>query len=467
MFLNQKLFFKTRELLFICLVFIFLGSLFLNIASAQSSIEEDDDLLMLIPSIMNTANLPPVTNTSLPVSNLCAGYRENDLSNRPMPALTRPQPGESYQDPMFGSKITRVTDAGSISSGVMRNLYSTIQAWNADETKMILWHRGDGHYLYDGMSYELISRLDIIPADIEQIYWSQTNPDTFLYVNVAVGTTVATPAGSYRLLGNELIRYSVSNEQHTIIKDFNTQCPNGSVTAGNDAQMISDDSNVIGLRCGDQGFSYQISNDKITVLAEDASLAAPQPFPSGNRFYHRGRVLNENLEVERSLELGAVNEHANLGKLDTGQDAYFSVGFARNSNDSCDGAIGSLVVHDATSADCSVLVGPATGYPFTLSGTHVSALANKNPGWVAVSSIGFGVEGDSLLEQELYLANTHDDNRTVCRIAHHRATGRRGSIGYFAEPHPIISPSGTRILFNSDWNDSGQVDAYVLELPSF
>ena len=72
-----------------------------------------------------------------------------------------------------------------------------------------------------------------------------------------------------------------------------------------------------------------------------------------------------------------------------------------------------------------------------------------------------------MLEQELYLANTDEDNRTVCRIAHHRATGRRGSIGYFAEPHPIISPSGTRVLFNSDWNDSGQVDAYVLELPSF
>ncbi len=459
----------TNALVLSIVSLLLVNILFLKAVSAQASSEEDDDLIMLVPSIVNAINSPPTVDPlpPQPVANLCNGYTENDLSNRPMPSLTRPQPGASYQDPIFGSNITRITDAGSISSGVMRNLYSTIQAWNADESKMILWHRGEGHYLYDGNSYQLIGQLNIAPADIEQVYWSQTDPDTFLYVNVAVGVTVTTPTGPRRLNGKELIRYSVSNDHYTIIKEFNDQCPSDPVTAGNDAQMISDDSDVIGLRCGDQGFSYQVSNDQITALAGDADFAAPQPFPSGDRFYHRGRVLNEDLQVERSLSLGAVNEHANLGKLDTGEDAYFSVGFNRNSSGSCDGAIGSLVVHDATSNECSVLVGPATGYPFTLSGTHVSALASKNPGWVAVSSIGFGVEGDSLLEQELYLANTHQNNRTVCRIAHHRATGRRGSIGYFAEPHPIISPSGTRILFNSDWNDSGQVDAYVLELPSF
>jgi len=248
------------------------------------------------------------------------------------------------------------------------------------------------------------------------VYWSQTDPDTFLYVNVAVGLSVNTPTGAYRLNGKELIRYSIENQQYTVIKDFNAQCPNDSITAGNDPQMISDDSDVIGLRCGDQGFSYQISNDKITLLTGSASLVAPQSFPSGNRFYHRGQVLDKNLQVERSLALGAVNEHSSLGKLSTGVDAYFSVGFNANSNGSCDGAIGSLVVHHASSSDCSVLVGPATGYPYTLSGTHISAVANKNPGWAVVSSVGFGIEGDSLLEQELYLANTHEDRRTVNRL---------------------------------------------------
>ena len=480
--LNFSIYYYTKSpikmlVTYLALTLFTLSTFLPNTVSAQVSSNEGDDLLMLIPSIINSIKSPPNNNSpQQPPSsqpqpnfglNLCEGYLENDKTNRPMPTLTRPQPGANYQDPIFGSKITRVTNAGSINSRIMRNLYSTIQAWNADETKMILWHRGEGHYLYDGKTYQLISKLNIAPADIEQVYWHHTNPDNFFYINSHVGSTVNTPTGPYRLNSKELIRYSVSNEQHSIIKDFSEQCPNDPITSGDDAHMMSEDSDVIGLRCGAQGFSYRLSNDKITLLPESANAVAPQPLPSGNRFYHLGKILNQNMVVERSLTLGNAREHASLGKLDTGDDAYFSVGFDANSSGSCNGAVGSLVVHDATNNDCSVLVGEATGYPYTLSGTHISALASQNPGWAAVSSVGYGIEGDSLLEQELYLANTHVNNRTVCRIAHHRSAGGRGSIGYFAEPHPIISPSGTRILFNSDWNNSGQVDAYVLELPSY
>ncbi len=36
--------------------------------------------------------------------------------------------------------------------------------------------------------------------------------------------------------------------------------------------------------------------------------------------------------------------------------------------------------------------------------------------------------------------------------------------GYFGEPHPVISPSGTLVIFSSDWYDSGSVDTYVIDL---
>jgi len=158
---------SVQSLAIIAVVFVLALMTMPHKVIAQSSQDQEDDLLMLIPSMVSAMQRP--TNTVPPLSPttslLCTGYRENDLSNRPMPALTRPQPGTSYQDPMFGSKITRVTNAASIDSGVMRNLYSTIQAWNADETKMILWHRGEGHYLYDGNGYQLIERLNIAPAE--------------------------------------------------------------------------------------------------------------------------------------------------------------------------------------------------------------------------------------------------------------------------------------------------------------
>jgi len=424
--------------------------------------DEDDDILLMMPPIIAISS----NSTASSKPDLCEGYTVNDLSNRPMTSLTKPAPGASYIDPVFGSKVTRITNSDSITSGVAKTLYSTIQAWNADESRMILYHRGAGHYLYNGKTYSQIEQLDIVPSDIEQVFWSTTEPNIFFYLNKAVGRTVPTANGDYRLRGKELIKYDVQTRLYEVVKDFNSQCPNDPITAGNDVQMPALSNDLFGYRCGTQGFVYQVSNDTITPLTVSSGSIAPQIFPSAQHVYHQGQILSAALSVERTLDLGNISEHSSLGQLQNGHDAYFAVAFAANNNNRCGDGVGSLVVHDANNGSCRVLVGPANGYPYSLSGTHMSALAYKNPGWVVVSSIGYGIEGDTLLEQELYLANTDPQNPKVCRIAHHRATGRRGSIGYFAEPHPVLSPTGTRVLFSSDWNNSGQVDTFVIELPS-
>jgi hypothetical protein len=92
-------------------------------------------------------------------------------------------------------------------------------------------------------------------------------------------------------------------------------------------------------------------------------------------------------------------------------------------------------------------------------------VAHQRPGWVAVSVVG-NPSGQNVLDSELLLADTAAGG-AVCRIAHHRSYGKNGSQGYWAEPHAVPSPSGTRILFGSDWGNSGTVDTYVVELPSY
>jgi Tol biopolymer transport system component len=82
-----------------------------------------------------------------------------------------------------------------------------------------------------------------------------------------------------------------------------------------------------------------------------------------------------------------------------------------------------------------------------------------------VSIVG-ALSGKTTLNQELLLANANTGGK-VCRVAHHRSWGSAGPRGYWAEPHPVISPSGSRILFGSDWGGGTSVDAYVVELPSF
>ena len=148
----------------------------------------------------------------------------------------------------------------------------------------------------------------------------------------------------------------------------------------------------------------------------------------------------------------------------------------------CDGGkdqgVGQLVIHDLQEGTCRVMIGESKGWGYPGSGTHISATAHRNPGWVALSTIGYGQfeylsnnQPAPVLFSEIYLANTDPANPQVCRAAHHRShskdSTRGGYTGYLGEPHPTMSPTGTRIAIGSDWHDSGSVDTYIIELPAY
>jgi hypothetical protein len=379
--------------------------------------------------------------------NLCEGL-VSDKRPRPMSSIPKPTPSQAYVDPAFGTTVRRVTNAPS--GGVIKPLYSPNQAWNADESYLMLYHTGGeksaGHSLYDGKTYQYLRELDIAPADLEQVYWDPTNPDILYYVD-----------NSHRGNQRALIRYHVSSGEKEALHTFVCE---GKVHADSHA-FVSWDSSALGLMCRGSGgrevFSYNISTSRESLRIQTKGYSAPLVAPSGKLFYLDGKVLDERFHEVRTLDLGNPHEHASLGRFADGRDTYNEVSF--------DGKhIGSLVTHVMQDGGVRVIIGRSTGYPYPPSGTHVSAVAMKQPGWVAVSSVG-DVSGAGVLHQELYLANTNPGNETVCRVAHHHSWGKEGKAGYWAEPHVVISPSGTRLLFGSDWGNSGSVDSYVVELP--
>lgn len=148
-----------------------------------------------------------------------------------------------------------------------------------------------------------------------------------------------------------------------------------------------------------------------------------------------------------------------MSRLSNGHDTLNAVAF--------DGAdVGSLVQHDMVTGATRVIVGPSTGYPYPPSGEHVTGMSFKRNGLVVVSVKG-NLNGSGLLDSELLLVDTDlatNPSGEVCRIGHHRTA----SDDYWAEPHPVLSPSGTRLLFGSSWGNTGViVDSYVVELPSY
>jgi hypothetical protein len=189
----------------------------------------------------------------------------------------------------------------------------------------------------------------------------------------------------------------------------------------------------------------------------DRSGVAPAASFDGTLAYHLGDVLDQSLVFQRTLDVAVPWEHASLGRGASGP-LYGAVDF--------DGSPpGTLVVHAMRTGGKRPVISTDTGWPYPPSGTHVSGLArNGSPGWFAVSVVG--QPPDTCVPcGELLLANA--DTGEVCRVAHHRSYAGWGRWGYWGEPHVVLSPSGTRLLFGSDWGDGSTVDTYVAELPAY
>lgn len=430
-----------------------------------------------------TASAQRVSLTSnLGPENMCEGaitHNERVL----IPQVAKPPFGKYYKDPAFGSRVIRITD--SPVGVVQKPPYSTMQAWNADESLMLLYRggtKGAYHRLLDGHTYEPVQKLDIVPSDLEEVYWSHTDPDTFYYVS-----SYSRDLGLFK-------KYSVSKGKAEVVADFSKHCGvKGVPTGGGDVQMQSMDDDLWGFRCRLNQtdyimISYRISTKETITkkIGKDTpweEWTAPSPTPSGNRFWIQGTALGLDLEtVEKKMDMYKWSEHANVGLTYNGQDALFQVGFDPSPG-GCDGdmwqGVGHLIEHNLETGSCRPIINEALEYPYTTRSTHVSARAYLRPGWVAMSSIGADDDfryfsnkrkAPALLS-EIYLADTDPEHMVTCRLAHHRSFGKAAKRGgyppYFGEPHATISPSGTRILFGSDWYDSGSVDSYVIELPGY
>ena len=99
--------------------------------------------------------------------------------------LAKPPVGVPYSDPVFGATVMRLTDAASMGALVGNSCivpeYSKRQAWNCDDSYILL-RGGDGAVLlYNGSTYQFIKKL---PSDVvggDDIFWHPTNNKLIYY----------------------------------------------------------------------------------------------------------------------------------------------------------------------------------------------------------------------------------------------------------------------------------------------
>ncbi len=437
--------------------------------------------------------------------------RVTDREMRTVPYLAKPAPMGSYIDPAFGTQVTRIS--GAEQGEVVKTMYNTVQAWNADESKLILYHTGTsgpGHHLYNGQTYEHIRKLDINPSDLEEVFWDPKSAEHLFYIQ------------SYPVSDefyDTLVRYNVETEAKEVVADLGEYCGHpesagGSATSGSDVQGMYGDH--IGVRCNNSAFNSNTTDKTFLVNVRSGEISdgitidpsqpvgdndfgfayniALSPTPSNERVLLQGSVFDADMNLLHSLDLSQTSmygndgslytipspEHNTIGSLPNGRDAMYSAIFdpgPGGCNNDANQGVGSIVSYDLETGDCKVVVGESNGWGYPQSGTHVSSISSQNPGWVLMSTIGYGSyqyfsknEKAPVLFSEVSLTFADDDEPKTCRLAHSRTYAKDAentsgySAGYFGEPHPVLSPSGTRVLFNSDWYDSGSVDVYVIDL---
>lgn len=405
------------------------------------------------------------------------GDRKARRLSHPFPRL---KVGGEFIDPAFGTRIRRISDVigdGRGLNAIVKPAYSTIAAWNADESLMIVYRTGGtggaGHELLDGKSYAFLRRLDDLPmSDLEHFYWDPVKPEVIHGIDPA------------RRLFVRYQVYAPEGKRTTVLRDFTAQC--GRERLKGSPYYPAWNGRVIGLTCGDSGpmFAYDVVADKVHSASRHARPKGGgygvQSTPSGSRLFFNQpdrirnaiRIFDLDMRPGPTLDMGSGDEHAATSLLSDGSDVHLAVQF----DPAPDGTgIGSLVQWNLAGQPNAndripgrVLIGRANGYPYPPKGTHIGSTAYHRTGLTGLSIKGT-YRGDSLLDGELLYVDVDPVTNpagSVCRVGHHRTT----SSHYFAEPHVSISPSGTRLLFGSSWGDASHqpiVDAFVVELPGY
>lgn len=396
------------------------------------------------PPSGGTRSAPQVRVATTPppaqFANLMTGH---DVRRPPRPApvaLHRP-----FKDPVFGTCITRVSDASQMPDVQrIRHYYSKANPFNVDNTRAILWASNGGYLLYDTKTWKPIDYLHIGTSDAE-ISWHPTNPNVYYHVDMVKDADV-----------RAMCRYDLKANSKKQLHDFSEYRTARSRLEGNmDAKGRY--YAMIGTRSEQDVdiFVYDVDNDKIVArqkvhprIAGDwvsMSQSGKYVVAMGN---DRSRVYDVNLKPVVELPKGSFG-HGDLCMTADGRDLLVYDGADHELDNNRNINVADLQTGKVT-------IGTRIGWKST---PHVSCRNLDLPGWALISTQGPDGKYPNH-DFEIFWLKL-DGSGEVRRVAHHHSSREDG--GYFAEQHAVTNRNGTMILFASNWG-AEKVNDYLVDL---
>ena len=379
--------------------------------------------------------------------------------------MAEPAPRTPFQDPVFGTCLLRVTDRNSDlppddpSTG-MKNEYSRVQSFNADNSYFLVRSIEANWYLYDAMSLQKLGRLPLT----EEPRWDAEDPELIYHTD-----------------GTSLMAYSISDGRGWKVRDFAQDIPGEKLAAvwTRYEGSPSADSRFWGLMAEDEEWRtvallvYDIILDRVVAQRETPGrpeIDSVTISPLGTyliAFYDEacppGRLGDEEhpcglMVYDRGLENGRgllrVVGHSDLALDADGREVLVYQEIDQDQ----------IAMLDLASGRAT----PLFSIDFTHSalGFHFSGRAFERPGWVLVSTYNGARPAATWMDDQLFILELKPNGR-VLRLAHtHSVVDEEQAHDYWAEPHASSNQNLTRILFTSNWGRSGtgEVETYLIWL---
>ena len=376
----------------------------------------------------------------------CGGGSSAETTSTAVILTTPPMPRPAYLktvlDPVFGTKFTKVTDPGQrLAAGIScdlaycRHRYSSTQAWNADQSLLVITNGCNGTCFLDGRTYKAAFRRSLT----DDCKWHPANPKVMICVN-ASKIYIWTPR---------------TNEVNVVYAPVDYTKISFGPYKGNP----SNNGNLIVVRATNRAgslvaFAYDLAANKKYPDIDVSGLPGTNEYcgisPSG-KYVLCLQTLPDGVETAHVFTIEGAQiqhwtEHHRPAHGDMTLDADGSdviVGISKADPDKWH-----VIKRRLTDGTVTNLA-PA-GYA-----THASVRNINQPGWAILSYEGShsDVTGSSDMAPfyREVVALRIDGSGEIRRIVQ----TRNAESDYYSETHASPSPDGSQIIWSSNWGEAG------------
>jgi hypothetical protein len=361
-----------------------------------------------------------------------------------VPSVARPLKGVRQRDPNFGTCMYRATDhAVEPPTSYARNDYARRQAFNADNSMFIVYASGGGWHLYNANTLAYIKQLSF--TGINEPQWDAKDPKSLYFLPNKGGMTMS--------------KLNVDTNTSTVVANFTGRLPWSGMarayTAGEGSPsadsrywcFMAENSSggILGV------FTYDLHTN--TILGSKTLTSKPNHVsmsPTGRWCVVAGTTAYSR-DFKSSKTLLSGSQHNDLALGADGQDYYVFV------NQAVDG----YVTMKSIDTGISTKLIPTWIDGSTTSG-HLSGKAFSRPGWILYSSFNHSGTSEKWLHERV-VAVEMKSNPKIINVAHHHEYYN----GYWTQPHATVSRDFSRVVFNSNWGSTSDldVDTYLARLP--